>query len=204
MKINYQKKLDEIIKEITSLNKTPSLLLHSCCAPCSSYVLEYLSQIFKITILYYNPNIYPKSEYQRRLDEQKNFINVFPVKNKVSFIENEYNEAEFLEAIRGNEKDKEGGNRCFICYELRLRKTAQIAKDNGFEYFTTTLSISPHKNSQKLNEIGKELSEEFKVKYLYSDFKKKEGFKRSLVLSDKYNLYRQDYCGCRFSKNSAK
>lgn len=204
MKINYQKKLDEIIKEITSINKTPSLLLHSCCAPCSSYVLEYLSQIFKITILYYNPNIYPKAEYQRRLEEQKNFINVFPVKNKVSFIENEYNEAEFLEAIRGNEKDKEGGNRCFICYELRLRKTAQIAKDNGFEYFTTTLSISPHKNSQKLNEIGKELSEEFKVKYLYSDFKKKEGFKRSLVLSDKYNLYRQDYCGCRFSKNSVK
>lgn len=204
MKINYQKKLDEIIKEITSINKTPSLLLHSCCAPCSSYVLEYLSQIFKITILYYNPNIYPKAEYQRRLEEQKNFINVFPVKNKVNFIENEYNEAEFLEAIRGNEKDKEGGIRCFICYELRLRKTAQIAKDNGFEYFTTTLSISPHKNSQKLNEIGKELSEEFKVKYLYSDFKKKEGFKRSLVLSDKYNLYRQDYCGCRFSKNSVK
>lgn len=167
-------------------------------------MLEYLSQIFKITILYYNPNIYPKAEHQRRLEEQKNFINVFPVKNKVNFIENEYNEAEFLEAIRGNEKGKEGGNRCFICYELRLRKTAQIAKDNGFEYFTTTLSISPHKNSQKLNEIGKELSEEFKVKYLYSDFKKKEGFKRSLVLSDKYNLYRQDYCGCRFSKNSVK
>ena len=204
MKINYQKKLDEIIKEITSINKTPSLLLHSCCAPCSSYVLEYLSQIFKITILYYNPNIYPKAEYQRRLDEQKNFINVFPVKNKANFIENEYNEAEFLEAIRGNEKDKEGGNRCFICYELRLRKTSQIAKDNGFEYFTTTLSISPHKNSQKLNEIGKELSEKYGVKYLYSDFKKKEGFKRSLVLSDKYNLYRQDYCGCRFSKNSVK
>lgn len=204
MKINYQKKLDEIIKEITSINKTPSLLLHSCCAPCSSYVLEYISQIFKITILYYNPNIYPKAEYQRRLEEQKNFINVFPVKNKVNFIENEYNEAEFLEAIRGNEKDKEGGNRCFICYELRLRKTAQIAKDNGFEYFTTTLSISPHKNSPKLNEIGKELSEKYGVKYLYSDFKKKEGFKRSLVLSNKYNLYRQDYCGCRFSKNSVK
>lgn len=204
MKINYQKKLDEIIKGIISTNKTPSLLLHSCCAPCSSYVLEYLSEIFKITILYYNPNIYPKIEYQRRLAEQKNFINIFPVKNEVNLIEDEYNESEFLEAIKGKKQDKEGGIRCFACYKLRLIRSAQFAKDNNFEYFTTTLSISPHKNSQKLNEIGKELSEKFEVKYLYSDFKKKDGFKRSLVLSNKYNLYRQDYCGCRFSKNNTK
>ena len=202
MKINFQKKLDDLLKGISVSNKTPSLLLHSCCAPCSSYVLEYHSSIFEITILYYNPNIYPESEYQKRLEEQKWFINAFPVKNKVKIIDSIYNESEFLNFIKGNENDKEGGTRCFKCYELRLTKTAQIAKENGFDYFTTTLSISPHKNSQKLNEIGEYLSKEYGVNYLYSDFKKKEGFKRSLVLSKEYNLYRQEYCGCRFSKNT--
>lgn len=201
MKINFQKKLDAILEDIISSNKHPSLLLHSCCAPCSSYVLEYLSSIFKITVLYYNPNIYPESEYLKRLSEQKWFINAFPVKNKVSIINTTYNESDFLDYIKGNENDKEGGTRCFKCYELRLNKAAQIAKQNGFDYFTTTLSISPHKNSQKLNEIGEYLSQKYEVKYLYADFKKKEGFKRSLILSKKYNLYRQTYCGCRFSKN---
>ncbi len=201
MKINFQKKLDAILEDIISSNRHPSLLLHSCCAPCSSYVLEYLSSIFKITVLYYNPNIYPESEYLKRLSEQKWFINTFPVKNKVSIINTTYNESDFLDYIKGNENDKEGGTRCFKCYELRLNKAAQIAKQNGFDYFTTTLSISPHKNSQKLNEIGEYLSQKYEVKYLYADFKKKEGFKRSLILSKKYNLYRQTYCGCRFSKN---
>lgn len=201
MKINFQKKLDAILEDIISSNKHPYLLLHSCCAPCSSYVLEYLSSIFKITVLYYNPNIYPESEYLKRLSEQKWFINAFPVKNKVSIINTTYNESDFLDYIKGNENDKEGGTRCFKCYELRLNKAAQIAKQNGFDYFTTTLSISPHKNSQKLNEIGEYLSQKYEVKYLYADFKKKEGFKRSLILSKKYNLYRQTYCGCRFSKN---
>lgn len=201
MKINFQKKLDAILEDIISSNRHPSLLLHSCCAPCSSYVLEYLSSIFKITVLYYNPNIYPESEYLKRLSEQKWFINAFPVKNKVSIINTTYNESDFLDYIKGNENDKEGGTRCFKCYELRLNKAAQIAKQNGFDYFTTTLSISPHKNSQKLNEIGEYLSQKYEVKYLYADFKKKEGFKRSLILSKKYNLYRQTYCGCRFSKN---
>lgn len=202
MKINFQKKLDETLKDIISSNQNPSLLLHSCCAPCSSYVLEYLSSIFKITILYYNPNIYPESEYNKRLEEQKWFIETFPVKNKVKIIDAIYNESEFLDYINGNENDKEGGPRCFKCYELRLKKTAQVAKERRVDYFTTTLSISPHKNSQKLNEIGNQLSEEYGVKYLYSDFKKREGFKKSLILSQKYSLYRQSYCGCRFSKNS--
>lgn len=204
MKINFQKKLEETLKDIISSNKKPSLLLHSCCAPCSSYVLEYLSDIFKITVLYYNPNIYPESEYQKRLKEQKWFIDEFPVKSRIEIIDIMYNESEFLDYIKGNENDKEGGPRCFKCYELRLSKTAEIAKEKGFDYFTTTLSISPHKNSQKLNDIGGYLSQKYGVKYLFSDFKKKEGFKRSLILSEKYNLYRQEYCGCRFSRNKEK
>lgn len=202
MKVNYQKKLEEILKEISNLGTTPSLLLHSCCAPCSSYVIEYLSHIFKITILFYNPNIYPETEYFKRLEEQKKFINLFPTKNGVNILDVEYNEYEFLQTVNGNENDKEGGNRCYKCYKLRLEKTAKIAKKNNFDYFTTTLSISPLKNSQKLNEIGKELSDLYGIKYLYSDFKKKDGFKRSIILSEKYNLYRQNYCGCRFSQNT--
>ena len=162
MKVNYQKKLEEI----SNLGTTPSLLLHSCCAPCSSYVIEYLSHIFKITILFYNPNIYPETEYFKRLEEQKKFINLFPTKNGVNILDVEYNEYEFLQTVNGNENDKEGGNRCYKCYKLRLEKTAKIAKKNNFDYFTTTLSISPLKNSQKLNEIGKELSDLYGIKYL--------------------------------------
>jgi predicted adenine nucleotide alpha hydrolase (AANH) superfamily ATPase len=200
-KINYQKELDSLIENLVKDKKVPTLLLHSCCAPCSSYVLEYLSQYFKISILFYNPNIYPLEEYSRRVTEQKGLISALKVKNEIRFVEGKYDTESFYNIAKGLEDQKEGEERCFKCYELRLKEAAIIAKEQGFDYFTTTLSISPHKNAQKLNEIGSKLSEEYSVKYLYSDFKKKEGYKRSIELSNEYNLYRQDYCGCIFSKN---
>ena len=199
-KINYQNKLDKIIEELQIRKEVPSLLLHSCCAPCSSYVLEYLSKYFKITIFYYNPNIYPKEEYLKRVEEQKRLINEMKFKNPVDMIEGTYNSDDFFEMCRGLENLKEGGERCFKCYKLRLEETLRIAEEGKFDYFTTTLTISPFKNAQKLNEIGQNLCETKKVKYLLSDFKKREGYKRSIELSKEYNLYRQDYCGCIFSK----
>ncbi|MBN7572520.1 hypothetical protein C1H57_01335 [Clostridium sp. 2-1] len=200
-KINYQKELDSLIENLVKNEEVPTLLLHSCCAPCSSYVLEYLSQYFKITIFFYNPNIYPMEEYTRRVAEQKGLISEMKVKNEIRFIEGKYDTESFYKVTKGLEEEKEGGVRCFNCYELRLNEAAIMAKEKGYDYFTTTLSISPHKNSAKLNEIGKKLSEKYGVKYLYSDFKKKEGYKRSIELSKQYKLYRQDYCGCVFSKN---
>lgn len=199
-KINYQKQLDKIIDEIQKSKEIPTLLLHSCCAPCSSYVLEYLSQYFKITIFYYNPNISPKEEYKKRVEEQKRLISQLPTKNPVSFIEGEYIPQDFYNMAKGMEDLKEGGERCFKCYRLRLEKTAKLAKEQEFDYFTTTLSISPYKNAPKLNEIAEELSEIYSVKNLPADFKKKEGYKRSIQLSSEYNLYRQNYCGCVYSK----
>lgn len=199
-KINYQKILDELIGKLQKENKIPKLLLHSCCAPCSSYVLEYLSKYFRITVLYYNPNISIEEEYLHRIEEQKRLISEMKTINKVDFVQGEYNPNEFFAMAKGLEDVKEGGERCFKCYELRLRETVKIALDNGYDYFTTTLSISPHKNAQKINEIGEKLSEEYGVKYLYSDFKKREGYKRSIELSKEYNLYRQNYCGCIYSK----
>ena len=196
-KINYQYKLDGIIN---SLDKTPSLLLHSCCAPCSSYCIEYLSQYFSITILYYNPNISPKEEFDKRAEEQRRLISQLPAKNPVSLVVDNYNSQEFYSAVKGLEHIKEGGERCFACYKLRLERTAKYAKEYNFDYFCTTLSISPLKNAQKLNEIGERLSEEFKVPYLVSDFKKKNGYLRSIRLSEQFQLYRQDYCGCIYSK----
>lgn len=200
MNINYQKELEKIISKSQSEGKVPTLLLHSCCAPCSSYVLEYLSQYFNITIFYYNPNIYPSEEYYKRVKEQEEFIKQFKVLNFVSFIEGKYDTDRFYDMAKGHEKDKEGTERCFLCYRLRLEETAKIARENGFDYFTTTLSISPYKNSGKLNEIGMELENQYDIKYLFSDFKKKNGYKRSIELSNEYNLYRQDYCGCLYSK----
>lgn len=200
-KINYQKELDSLIENLVKDKEIPRLLLHSCCAPCSSYVLEYLSKYFKITIFFYNPNIYPLEEYSRRVVEQKRFISELKVEHEIDFIEGKYDTENFYEISKGSENEREGGMRCFKCYELRLKEAAAIAKDKGYDYFTTTLSISPHKNAQKLNEIGQKLSIEHNIKYLYSDFKKKEGYKRSIELSNEYNLYRQDYCGCVFSKN---
>lgn len=199
-KINYQKQLDAIIENITKSGETPSLLLHSCCAPCSSYVLEYLSQYFKITLFYYNPNISPKEEYLKRVEEQKRLISQLPVKNTLNFIEGEYKPQDFYEIAKGLEDTPEGGERCFRCYRLRLERAAKLAAELNMDYFTTTLSISPYKNAQKLNEIAQELSQIYFVKNLPSDFKKKEGYKRSIQLSAQYDLYRQNYCGCIFSK----
>ena len=177
----------------------PSLLLHSCCAPCSSYVIEYLSRYFNIVVFYYNPNISVDKEYKKRVEEQKRFINEFPALHKVRFIEGDYEPDLFFDKVKGHEDCAEGGERCFICYRMRLEKTARLAKQMNMNYFTTTLTISPLKNSFKLNEIGLELEKEYSVCYLLSDFKKKEGYKRSIQLSGLYHLYRQDYCGCIFS-----
>ena len=198
-KRNYQKELEQLISGIEP-GKVPSLLLHACCAPCSSYCLEYLSQYFTITILFYNPNISPETEYIKRVDEIKRLIEELPVKNKVSLIEGRYLPSEFYTSVKGLENEPEGGKRCHVCYELRLKEAAVTAKKLNFDYFTTTLSISPLKDAEKLNEIGKKLSDEYDVAYLYSDFKKKNGYKRSIELSREYNLYRQNFCGCVFSK----
>lgn len=200
MKTNYQTELEKIITLHQSKGEVPTLFLHSCCAPCSSYVLEYLSNYFKITVFYYNPNIYPDDEYYKRVEEQKQFIARFPAKNKIEFIEGNFDKNRFYEMSKGREHLPEGGERCFLCYEMRLREAAKYAKERNMEYFTTTLSISPLKNADKLNEIGIALGNEYNVKYLVSDFKKKNGYKRSTELSKQYGIYRQDYCGCIFSK----
>jgi predicted adenine nucleotide alpha hydrolase (AANH) superfamily ATPase len=200
MKINYQKILEEVLEDIKHSGKTPKLLLHSCCAPCSSYVLEYLSNYFEITINFYNPNITFKEEYSKRLEEQKAFNRDMKVKNEIKLIEGRYDVGDFFRYVEGLEDCKEGGERCFKCYRLRLEDTAKKAKEMGFEYFSTVLSISPLKNAQKINEIGKELEEKYGVKFLTGDFKKKNGYKRSVELSKDHDLYRQDYCGCVFSK----
>ena len=201
-KVNYQKELDKILLELQKEGKVPRLLLHSCCAPCSSYVLEYLSDYFEITVFYYNPNIYPESEYSKRVIEQQNLIRKMPFRNPVTFMAGAYEKEKFYQIAEGLEHVKEGGERCFRCYELRLRETAQKAVQGGFDYFTTTLSISPLKNAQKLNEIGMQIGSELGIDYLVSDFKKKNGYKRSVELSEQYGLYRQDYCGCEFSRLS--
>lgn len=199
-KRNYQRELDVIIGQITEEGRVPSLLLHSCCAPCSSYCLSYLAQYFHITIFYYNPNISPEEEYQKRVDEQQRLISELPTKYPVKFVQGPYELEVFFAMAAGMEELPEGGERCFACYRLRQRKAAQYAKEQGFDYFTTTLSVSPHKNAEKLNEIGLELAEEFEVPYLVSDFKKRGGYLKSIELSREYGLYRQDYCGCVFSQ----
>ena len=200
MNRNYQKELEKIISEKGARQEIPTLLLHSCCAPCSSYVLEYLSEYFRITVFYYNPNIYPEEEYHKRVEEQKSLIERLPAKNPISFEEGVYDKERFYAMVKGLEQAKEGGERCFKCYELRLREAAELAEEKGFDYFTTTLTISPLKNAAKLNEIGELLGEEYQTAWLPSDFKKKNGYKRSTELSKEYGLYRQDYCGCVFSK----
>lgn len=202
-KINYQKELDRLTEDFVKKNEVPKLLLHSCCAPCSSYCLEYLSQYFEITVLYYNPNIYPEEEYAKRAEEQERLISEMNFKYPVRLIKGRYEPEKFFEMAKGLEDVREGGERCFKCYELRLREAAALAKEGGYDYFTTTLTISPLKNAQKLNEIGIQLSEEYSVKHLPSDFKKKNGYKRSAELSAEYGLYRQNYCGCVFSKREA-
>lgn len=199
MKVNYQILCDEIIEEALMQESRPSLLLHSCCGPCSTYVLEYLTQYFDVTLLFYNPNIYPEEEYNKRLENQHKVIEKYSDCSCVKIIDLPYKHDEFLDSVIGLESEAEGGARCLECFRLRMEKTAQIALEKCFDYFTTTLSVSPHKNSFVLNELGKEFSEKFGVKYLYSDFKKREGYKRSIELSKEFQLYRQEYCGCEFS-----
>lgn len=196
---NYQKSLEKIIEGISG-EKRPRLLLHSCCAPCSSYVLEYLSEYFEITVFYYNPNISPEKEYRMRVEEQQRLISHMPLKNPVSFVEGKYDPKSFYEMAKGLEQVPEGGERCFGCFRLRLEETAKEASKGQYDFFTTTLTISPLKNAEKLNEIGGKMAERYGINWLPSDFKKKNGYKRSTELSREYDLYRQNYCGCVFSK----
>ncbi len=209
MNRNYQKEMEQIIQKQQERHIVPRLLLHSCCAPCSSYVLEYLSQYYQITVFYYNPNIYPAEEYAKRAEEQRCFIQRFSkhclAKNEkvfhpIDFCEGIFDQERFYEISKGLEHVPEGGERCFRCYELRLREAAHCALKLGLDCFATTLSISPLKNADKLNEIGEKLSQEYGIPYLCSDFKKKNGYKRSVELSKEYGMYRQDYCGCLFSR----
>lgn len=195
--MNYDKLMTE---QMLSTREGRTLLLHACCAPCSSACLERLSNFFKITIIYYNPNITEEKEYLKRLDELKTFIKKIKVKHPINIIDTRYNPKEFFEISKGLEKEKERGKRCYKCYKLRLEETAKVAKENDFDFFATTLTLSPYKKTDWLNEIGEELSNKYQTTYLYSDFKKKNGYKRSIELSKEYNLYRQDYCGCIYSK----
>lgn len=197
-KRNYQKELDKLISGLG--DRRPTLLLHACCAPCSSYVLEYLSRYFEITLYFYNPNIAPVEEYRYRCGELKRLVAEMLPQSGIRVLEAPYDARPFYEAARGLEGEPEGGARCMKCYRLRLEATAQMAREQGFEYFTTTLSISPLKNAAALNAIGEELGPFYDTKYLTSDFKKREGYKRSIQLSAQYGLYRQDYCGCAYSK----
>lgn len=197
---NYQKELEKILSGINADEKKPRLLLHCCCAPCSSYVLEYLSRYFEITADFYNPNISPESEYRHRAEELQRLIREMPLSGPVAFEEGPYEPARFLEAARGLEDCPEGGERCLACFRLRLEQAARRAKEGGFDWFTTTLTISPLKNAAALNEIGQALGEAYGVHFLPSDFKKKDGYKRSITLSHEYGLYRQDFCGCAFSR----
>ena len=208
--VNYQKELEKILNtlqekgEAASDYRPPRLFLHSCCAPCSSYCLEYLCRYFLITVFYYNPNISFSEEYRKRVAEQKRLIAAYNKEEKgwpIDIVEGDYEPERFYEMAKGLEDCPEGGERCFLCYELRLREAAELAKKMQMDYFTTTLSISPLKNAEKLNEIGDALAEEYGIAYLNSDFKKKNGYKRSVELSEQYGMYRQYYCGCVFSKN---
>ena len=196
---NYQRELDRTIAGLREAGRVPRLLLHSCCAPCSSYVLEYLSEYFSITVVYYNPNIFPAEEYGKRVREQEAVIERLPARHRISFLEGPYEQERFYEMAKGLEMEPEGGERCFRCYHLRMLEAVQMARAGGFDYFTTTLSISPLKDAHRLNEIGEKLSREYGVAYLNSDFKKRDGYKRSIELSREYGLYRQDYCGCVYS-----
>ena len=197
-KINYQREMEKVL--VKEQNRLPRLLLHSCCAPCSSYVLEYLSAYFEITVFYFNPNISPEEEYGKRVEEQKRLISQMPASHEIHFLEGRFDPKEFYGAVRGLEHIPEGGERCHACFRLRLEETARQASEKGYDYFTTTLTISPLKNAAILNEIGEELAGRYKVRWLPSDFKKKNGYRRSVELSREYDLYRQDYCGCVFSR----
>ncbi len=204
MKENYQLILDKTLEKIKTADKKPTLLIHSCCAPCSSYVLEYLSGFFDITVFYYNPNISPAEEFEKRAKEQCRLIEEMLPDSGIKTVIADYDANEFFDIVKGLENEPEGGERCKKCFALRLEKTAELAKKQNFDFFTTTLTISPHKNAQILNETGKEAALKYGVNYLFSDFKKKNGYRRSCELSEQYGLYRQNYCGCIFSKIEAQ
>ena len=204
-KRNYQKELDKLVMGLEKSGEVPTLFLHSCCAPCSSYCLEYLSQYFQITVFYYNPNIFPSEEYEDRVNEQDRLIrelNEGGVLHPIRLVKGTYRPEEFYEAVKGLEKEPEGGARCTECFKLRLYESARLAKEGSFDYFTTTLTISPLKDAERLNQIGEEAGERLGVRFLNSDFKKKNGYKRSIEMSKEHDLYRQDYCGCVYSKQS--
>ena len=201
---NYKQMLDSELARIRERGQIPRLLLHSCCAPCSSYVLQYLSEYFEITLLYYNPNIYPLTEFDKRAAEQVRLLELADYSNPVDLLVAEYNAGEFESAVQGLADEPEGGRRCDVCFELRLEESARFAKLGGYDYFTTTLSVSPHKNAAALGRIGGELAARYGVPYLYSDFKKRDGYKQSIALAAQYGLYRQDYCGCRYSLRDTK
>lgn len=197
---NYAKELNKLMETLRREDKRPTLLLHACCAPCSSAVLEQLTEQFAVSVLFYNPNISPQTEFEKREAELERLILEMPAARDARMIRTAYDPTVFFEAVHGMEDIPEGGERCFVCYRLRLEAAAQYAKEHGFDYFTTTLTISPLKNAAKLNEIGEELAGKYGVAHLPSDFKKKDGYKRSITLSKEYDLYRQDFCGCVFSK----
>lgn len=197
MKVNYQLALEETIKQIVENKERPKLLIHSCCGPCSTYVLDYLKDYFEISIFYYNPNIYPEEEFYFRAKEQEDLCK--KMGPDLGFIGTDHRADEYYKRIKGHEDEPEKGSRCEICFRLRLEETAKYGADHGFDYFTTSLSISPHKNSQLLNKIAGQVEEAYPIKYLYSDFKKREGFKKSVELTNKFHMYRQEYCGCEYS-----
>jgi len=201
-KPNYQKQLDSIIAQLDG--RVPRVLLHSCCAPCSSYCMEYLSQFFELRVLYYNPNISPESEYRKRVEELRRLVSEMTFAHPVEVVEGDYRPQDFYAAVRGLEHEPEGGARCWVCYEQRLREAAAYAKKMDCDFFTTTLTISPLKRAEKINEIGQRVAEEMGVAFLPSDFKKRNGYKRSIELSSLHHLYRQNYCGCVFSRREEK
>lgn len=202
MKVNYDKLLEEKLEEIIRSNGKKRILLHSCCAPCSSYVIEYLSKYLDITVFYYNPNISPREEYLKRKEEQIRLINSIKTVNKVDIIDCDYDNDLYEEKIKGLELEPEKGKRCTVCFTLRLEKTALRAKELGYDYFGTTLTVSPYKNCSLINEIGLDIANKYDIEFFVSDFKKRDGYKRSIQLSLEYNLYRQDYCGCKYSKRN--
>ena len=200
MKQNYQKQMDAVVATLPQ-GERPRLLLQSCCGPCSSYVLEALTPYFRVTVLYYNPNIQPRAEYDLRLENQRKIIAALPTRSEVDILECDYDGEKYDAAVKGLESEPEGGARCTVCFRLRLEETAKRAAELGYDWFCTTLTVSPHKDAERLNQIGKALGERYGVPFLPSDFKKREGYKRSIQLSKEYDLYRQDYCGCLYSKS---
>ena len=200
MKQNYQKQMDAVVASLPQ-GERPRLLLQSCCGPCSSYVLEALTPYFRVTVLYYNPNIQPRAEYDLRLENQRKIIAALPTPSAVDILECDYDGEKYDAAVKGLEAEPEGGARCTVCFRLRLEETAKRASELGYDWFCTTLTVSPHKDAERLNQIGSTLGERYGVPFLPSDFKKREGYKRSIQHSNEYELYRQDYCGCLYSKS---